>query len=124
MGWIFQEKGHIQTPDAGVAEDALLEAALESGADDLEHVPEEGVFNIWTEPEALNTVCEGLQRQHYKILSAEVTRRPQNSVTVTDADQARKLLRLLDAIESQDDVQAVHANFEMDDALLDAAAPG
>jgi len=120
VAWMFEEKGQIRIPAGNLAEDVVLEAALEAGADDVHLNEEEQVFEIWTSPLALNTVCQALK---IPIQSAEVTRIPQTMVSVTEADVAKPLLRLLDAIEDQDDVQAVHANFEMDDAMMMACSP-
>jgi transcriptional/translational regulatory protein YebC/TACO1 len=63
-------------------------------------------------------VCQALSSQGIVIQSAEATRIPQNSVKVETEEQAKPLLKLLDAIESHDDVQNVYANFDMDEALL------
>lgn len=122
VGWMFEEKGQIHVPAAGITEDDLLEVALEGGADDVHFNDEEGVFELWTRPEQLNAVCQVLQAKNITILEAEVTRIPQNTVQVADADVAKPLLKLLDMIESHDDVQNVYANFEMEDSLLDACS--
>ncbi len=123
VGWIFEEKGQIHVPAAQYNEDDLLEIALDSGADDLHFNEEENVFELWTQPEALNTVCQALNERKIPIASAEITRIPQNMVEVTDGALAKPLLKLLDMIESHDDVQNVYANFEMDEAILEACSP-
>jgi YebC/PmpR family DNA-binding regulatory protein len=119
VAWIFSEQGLIQVRQGEVDEEVLLEKALEAGATDFEPNPEEGIFLIYTEPDQLNAVCQALSDTSIVIDSAEITRTPQNSVAVTDAAVATPLMKLLDAIESHDDVQAVYANFEMDDALFE-----
>ncbi len=117
VAWIFEEKGLVRITSAQ-PEDALFEQAIEAGADDFQAVPDEDAFEIFTQPNDLNAVCQALSKQALTIESAEVTRIPQNTVTVSTEEVAKPLLRLLDAIESQDDVQHVYANFEMEEALL------
>lgn len=123
VGWIFEEKGQIHVPSAGVDEDTVLEVALDSGAADMHEDAGQGVFEIWTHPDDLNQVCQALQQHGIAIQSAEVTRIPQNTVQITDGETARLLIKLLDQLESHEDVQAVYSNFDMDEALLDACAP-
>jgi YebC/PmpR family DNA-binding regulatory protein len=121
VGWIFEEKGQIQvaaTP--ALTEEMMLNMTFESGADDLTFNTDEGIFDVWTTPNDLNRVCQALTLHHIAIQSAVVTRIPQNTVHVSDPGMAKLLLKLLDAIELQEDVQNAYANFEMDDALLTA----
>jgi YebC/PmpR family DNA-binding regulatory protein len=118
VAWVFEQKGVIRLDAKGNDEDVILEKALEAGAMDVSLNEDDGQWEITTEPLSLNTVCDALTADGIKIASAEVTRIPQNSVRVTDQTHAKQLMKLLDAIESQEDVQAVFANFEMDDALL------
>lgn len=122
VAWIFKERGVIQVPSQKLVEEEVFEIALEAGASDFQANEEEGVFEIYTEPDELNTVCLQLNAGKLTIQSAEITRVPENSVAVQDVTQATQLMKLLDAIESHDDVQAVYANFEMDDALLEQAS--
>lgn len=118
VAWIFEEKGLVRVDADSYAEELVFEKAIEAGAADFEVNAEEGTYDIHTDPADLNAVCQMLAGANITVQSAEITRVPQNSVNVTDEDQARQLLKLLDAIESHDDVQGVHANFEMDEALL------
>ena len=120
VAWIFEQRGQITVLDKNTSEESLLEKVAEAGAEDLHHNSDDNAFEIHTEPTALNDVCQSLTTQGVSIDSAAITRVPQNSVSVTDAQQAKILLKLLDAIEAHDDVQAVYANFEMDDALLES----
>lgn len=121
VAWIFEEKGLIQVSMKAGSEEALFEKAIDAGANDFVANTEEGVFEIYTNPDQLNAVCQALNDAKIQIESAEVTRTPQNSVSIQDPQQATVLMKLLDAIESQDDVQSVYANFEMDEALLEQA---
>lgn len=120
VSWMFIQRGEILVAATGQNEDTLLEIALEAGADDLQLNSETQQFEIWTPTETLNAVCQALHAQGIPIASAEMTRTPENTVQVTQFEQAKPLLKLLDAIEGQDDVQHVYANFEMDDSLLEA----
>jgi YebC/PmpR family DNA-binding regulatory protein len=118
VAWIFEEKGLIRVPMDGWSEEAAFEKAIESGASDFQFNADEAVFEIYTAPADLNAVCRALTAEKMTVQSAEVTRIPQNTVKVDSEDVARPLLKLLDAIESQDDVRQVYANFDMDEALL------
>jgi len=124
VGWMFEEKGQIQVANTQMSEDDLLDAALTCGANDLEWSEDDNAFVIWSDPDLLNTVCTALSEQGIAVASAEITRTPQTVVSVTEADIAKPLFRLLDAIEDHDDVQNVYANFEVDDALVSACLPG
>lgn len=124
VAWIFEEKGLIRiqksiAEKAGFSEEGLFEKAVEAGALDFQYNAEENSYDIYTGPLELEPVCRALtENTDISIDSAEVTRIPQNSINVTDADHAKALMKLLDAIESHDDVQAVYANFEMEDVLF------
>lgn len=118
VAWIFEEKGVIQVPLAAGPEDRIFETALEAGAQDFESDAESGFYHIYTEALDLNRVCQALTEAGLAIESAEVTRVPKNEVKVDDPAQAVMLMKLLDAIESHEDVQAVYANFEIDESVL------
>lgn len=118
VAFMFDRKGQMTVPADGVNEDALIEAALEAGADDVANEGE--VFVITTEPASLHAVKEGLESKKYKIDDAELAWVPKNTVKV-EGENAANLLKLLEALEELDDVQKVDANFEMDeDAMADA----
>lgn len=123
VAWIFDEKGLIRVSQSDLSEEEAFEKAIEAGALDLQVNPDEGVYEIYTAPADLNMVGDLLSQHGVSVESAEMTRLPQNTVTVTEPDHAKNLLRLLEAIESHDDVQEVYANFEMDDDLMEAANP-
>ena len=114
--WMFQRKGVImvekaQAPD----EDRLLEIALEAGADDLGDA--EDHWEIVTDPAAFTAVRRALEAAGIQPASAELTMQPTMTVPVEGA-QARGVLALVDALEDLDDVQAVHANFDIPDDVL------
>jgi len=118
VAWIFEQKGLIQVSQTGQAEEVLFEKAIEAGATDFSAHPEGDAFEIFTNPFELNTVAQALSEAGIPVESAEVTRIPQNSVKVDREEIAKPLLKLLDAIESHDDVQHVYANFDIDEAIL------
>jgi len=118
VAFMFDRKGQMTVPADGVNEDALIEAALEAGADDVANEGE--VFVITTEPATLHAVKEGLEVKKYKIDDAELAWVPKNTVKV-EGDNAINLLKLLEALEELDDVQKVDANFEMDEDAMAGA---
>jgi transcriptional/translational regulatory protein YebC/TACO1 len=99
-------------------EEALLEAALEAGADDLADAGE--TWKLTCGPSELLEVKEVLEAAGFTPESAEPSLEPTQLVPVTDEAEAKKVLRLLDAIDDLDDVQAVHANFDVADEILAA----
>lgn len=119
VGWMFEQKG-VVTLIGEIDEDELLEASLEGGAESYElvEVDEAAGAEVFTEPINLETLSQVLQEKGYKIQQTELRWIPQNSVEVTDSDQARSLLKLMDALEDLDDVQSVNANFDMADELM------
>jgi YebC/PmpR family DNA-binding regulatory protein len=118
VAFMFDRKGQMAVTAEGVEEDALMEAALEAGADDV--VREDDLFIVTTEPAALHAVKEALEARRYAVTDAELAWVPKNTVRVEGAT-AESLLKLLEALEELDDVQKVDANFEMDaDAMAQA----
>jgi YebC/PmpR family DNA-binding regulatory protein len=118
VAYLFDRKGQMTVDAAGVTEDALIEVALEAGADDV--VREEEIFVVTTEPGALHAVKEALEAKGYQVADAELAWVPKSTVRVEGA-AAESLLKLLEALEELDDVQKVDANFEMDaDAMARA----
>jgi len=118
VSYLFDRRGQMTVDAAGAHEDALIEAALEAGAEDVER--EEDTFVITTDPGSLHGVKESLESKRYKVSEAELAWVPKSTVMVEGA-AAEQLLKLLEALEELDDVQQVDANFEMDaDAMADA----
>lgn len=117
VGYMFDKKGTISVDKEGVNEEQLMDLALEAGAEDV--VEEEDSFQIVTAPEAFNDVVERLEKGNVKFAEATLSMVPQNSIEVTEEKTARSLLRLLENLEDHDDVQKVHANFDIADELMD-----
>ncbi|NNE43554.1 MAG: YebC/PmpR family DNA-binding transcriptional regulator [Gemmatimonadetes bacterium] len=115
VAWMFDLRGIIVTPVDGRSEDDMMELALEAGAEDI--AQEGDVFQITTAPAELFAVKQGLEAQDITVASAELVRIPQNTVRVEGKD-AEKMMKLMEMLEDQDDVQRVASNFDIPDELL------
>ena len=107
VSWSFDKKGVIviNNEDEELDEDKVMEDALEGGADDF--VPDEDVFTVYTDPDAVTQVAEYLTQHGYELLSAQVEMVPQNTVQVTGEDNLKNLQKMLDMFEDYADVQNV-----------------
>ncbi|HEY9869861.1 MAG TPA: YebC/PmpR family DNA-binding transcriptional regulator [Candidatus Obscuribacterales bacterium] len=120
VGWMFKERGEVRIERTGALdEDALMMAALDAGADDLD-TTDEDVAVVICDPARLEPVRDAIERAGYAVSSAEVTMSPISTVQVTDPDTARQLMKLLDALENHEDVQQLYTNFDMDAELMQA----
>lgn len=119
VGWMFERKGLFVVPVKNIEESKLFEIALEAGADDVQQYGD--VFEVTCEVSSFESVQKAFQEQHVPTDSAEVTRIAQNTV-VLDVDQARQVMKLLEALEDNDDVQSVTSNFEASDEVMQALA--
>ena len=117
VAWMFEKKGQIQLAKKGLTEEALMDLALEAGADDV--AEEEESFQVLTAPDAFDAVRESLEKAGLTIVEASVAMIPKNTVEVTEESVARSLMKLMDSLEDHDDVQNVYANFDIDDALVE-----
>jgi YebC/PmpR family DNA-binding regulatory protein len=116
VAWMFEKKGNIiVNKDTDADEDALLETALEAGAEDM--ATEDAHWEIVTDAESFRGVVNALKEAGFELASAEVTMLPQNTIEL-DKDTAKKVLRLVDALEDYEDVQEVYANFDISDEIL------
>jgi YebC/PmpR family DNA-binding regulatory protein len=115
VAWQFDRKGQIVIDATRYTEDAVFEAAIEAGAEDVMGDGEE--FVVTTEPSDFASVEDGLKGAGIQASSAELTRIPKNEVEVTGKD-AEKLLKLLEMLDELDDVQKVHSNADIDEAVL------
>ena len=115
VGWMFERKGVITLDKAQYAEESVMEAALEAGADDVQG--EDDTWVIHTAMADFNAVREAFEGAGLEMLSAELSMIPTNTVKV-DVETGRKLLKLMDILDENDDVQKVHANFDLPDELL------
>ncbi|QIZ72547.1 YebC/PmpR family DNA-binding transcriptional regulator [Oxynema aestuarii] len=120
VSWMFEQKG-VVTLEGELDEDELLEASVEGGAETyelLEIDEDRPGAEVLTEVTNLETLNRTLKEKGYAIVEAQLRWIPNNQVEVTDPDQARSLLKLMDALEDLDDVQSVTANFEMAEELM------
>lgn len=118
VSWMFDKRGYILVNKANTAEEAVMSAALDAGAEDMKNDPEEENYEIITAPEDLNTVKAALEKAKILVESAEVTMLPKNYV-VLDGKAAEQMIRLMDALEDLDDVQNVYANFDIPDEIAE-----
>ena len=110
VGFLFTRQGVLLVEPDGADEDALMEAALEAGAVDF--LSEGELFDIRTEPNDLGAVRDALEAQGYAFLSAEVEYIPVTTTALTGEDDVKKMTKLLELLEDNDDVQAVWHNWE------------
>jgi len=110
VNWMFDKKGLISFDKAGLAEDKIMEAALEAGAEDIKD--SEVQWDVLTAPADFDSVKAALDKAGFKPLSAEVSLIPKNTITLNEVD-AQKMLKLMDTLEDHDDVQKVSANFDI-----------
>jgi YebC/PmpR family DNA-binding regulatory protein len=115
VAWQFHRKGQVVVDADRYTEDAVFEAAIEAGADDL--VREGDEFIVTCDYTVFNEVQEGIRAKGIEISSAELAWIAKNEISVAGKD-AEKLIRLLEAIEELDDVQKVHSNADIDEAAL------
>jgi YebC/PmpR family DNA-binding regulatory protein len=119
VAWQFDRKGVVLVERDGVDEDAVMEAALSGGADD---VAEDGdQWQITTDPHEFMAVRRALEEAGIDYVSAELTMVPKTTVQ-PDEKEARQILRLVDQLEENDDVQDVYANFDISEEILEAVA--
>jgi len=120
VAWLFERRGVILVDADRADEDELTLAAAEGGADDVTR--DGSTFQVTSAPEALVTVREAIEAAEIPIESAELTMVPKTTIEVADESAAKKVLRLLDALEENDDVQDVYANFDIPEQVLEAVA--
>ena len=116
VGWQFSRKGVIAV--TGGDEDTVMMTALEAGAEDV--AADGDGWRVTTEAASVYEVRDALQAAGIEVTSAESTMVSSLSVEVTDADDARKILRIMDALEDNDDVQDIYANFDISDELMES----
>jgi YebC/PmpR family DNA-binding regulatory protein len=119
VGWQFHRRGVIITGDA-VDEDTIMMAAIEAGADDV--ISEGSAFRVMTEPSVVYDVKSAIDDAGIEVISADSPMVADNLVPVTDTSDAKAILRILEALEDNDDVQDVFSNFDMTDELMEVAA--
>ncbi len=118
--WLFERRGVVLVDAAGADEDELTLAAAEGGAEDV--APDGSTFQVTSAPEDLAAVRGAIEAAGFTIESAELTMVAKTIVEVDDESDAKKILRLIDELEDNDDVQEVFANFDIPERVLEAVA--
>ncbi|MFQ5913347.1 MAG: YebC/PmpR family DNA-binding transcriptional regulator [Nitrospinota bacterium] len=116
VAWMFEMKGVILIGADKADEDHLMELALEAGAEDLKR--EDGSFIITTSPETFEPVRAKLAEKEVPLASVELTMVPQSTIQL-DAQKARQVLKLMEALEDHDDVQDVYSNFDIPESVME-----
>ena len=117
VGWMFEQKGLITVKTQAKSEDDLMELAIDAGADDMQTVDEH--YEITTAVESFEAVRKALEDTSVPMESAEITRIPQNTVSI-DEKKGKALLKLMDILEDHDDIQKAYSNFEISDEVMTA----
>ena len=116
VAWMFDKKGYIVVDKAAKSEDELFEIAIEAGADDMQDEGE--VFEIFTSPDSFEAVSDAIKAAGIEPQAAEVSMIPQNYIALTGND-AKTMMKLYDALDDNDDVQKVYANFDIDESEME-----
>jgi len=120
VGWMFDSTGLVQIPGDKADEETVMMATMDAGAEDIR--AEEDTIEVLCQPEDLPKVRDAVTQAGIEYTSAEVTMLPKTTVRVEDSKEASRILRLMDALEENDDVQQAYANFDIPDEILQAAA--
>ena len=120
VAWQFERRGVLLVPADGVSEDELVLAAADAGADDVEL--DGSTYEVSCAPEGLSAVREALEAAGLEVDSAELSMVPRSTVVVSEESAAKRIVRLIDGLEEQDDVQDVYSNFDIPEAVLEAVA--
>jgi len=116
VSYMFSKKGLFTVPLTAVKEDDLMELALSAGAEDIKNIG--SVYEITCEPAAFDGLKKTLDEKKIPTEVAEMSMIPQNSVPVSNMEQARKILAIMDEFEEHEDVQNVYANFDIPDDII------
>ncbi len=117
VAWLFDKKGYLVFEKGTVDEEALMEWGLEAGVEDIREQEKE--WEVITAPEGFEEIRAGLEGKPWGPQSAELTMLPKTTVTL-DGKQAEQMLRMMEALEDNDDVQDVYANFDIPDSVMEA----
>jgi len=117
VAWMFDQKGQILVDKEGISEEDLMDKALEVGAEDV--VEDDNEFQVLTSVDDFNDVRDGLEEQGVTLIEASISMIPKNTIDVTEEKIAVSLLKLLENLEDHEDVQKVHANFDIEESLMD-----
>ena len=110
VNWFFERKGIISIPSEKIKEDDLITAALDAGAEDVRN--EGDVFEVVTDPREVEKVKAALKQKGFAYTTGEATLVPKNYVTLSKSD-GEKIIKLMEALEDNDDVQNIYSNFDI-----------
>ena len=119
VAWVFERRGSIMVDGSKFAEDDVMTAAIEAGAEDV--VQDGDQFEVLTQPADFTAVRDAIVAAGIEFEQAELTMIPKNTVKLEEND-ARKTMKIVDALEDSDDVQEVFANFDISDDVLESLA--
>jgi YebC/PmpR family DNA-binding regulatory protein len=120
VAWQFERLGVVVVAADGADEEELLLVAADAGADDVQ--PDGSSFQVTSPPDALSAVRAAVEEAGLSVESAELQLVPKTTVSIEDEAKARQVMRLVDALEENDDVQDVYANFDIPERVLEAVA--
>lgn len=120
VGWMFESKGLVQIPSESTDEDTVMMATMDAGAEDIR--VEEDTIEVLCQPEDLSKVRDAITEAGIEFTSAEVTMLPMNTVKIDNSKEASQILRLMDGLDDNDDVQQAYANFDIPDEIMQEAA--
>ena len=120
VAWQFERRGVLLVAGDDVDEDDLVLVAAEAGADDVER--DGSTFQVSTPPDQLAAVREALEAGGFRLESAELSMVPKTTVAIDDEGVARRVVRLVEGLEDNDDVQDVYANFDIPESVLETVA--
>ena len=118
VSWMFQRKGSLEVSRLAASEDLLMELLLDAGLEDL-NGDDENYFNVITEIKDLETAKKALEGASIAYENAKIDLVPENYIEL-EADDARKVIKLIDALEANDDVQAVYSNMEISESAMNS----
>jgi YebC/PmpR family DNA-binding regulatory protein len=120
VAWQFERRGVVLVGSDGVDEDELVLAAADAGADDVEL--DGTTFVVSASPDDLSAVRQALEGAGYELESAGLSMVPKTTIAIADESTAKQVVRLVEGLEENDDVQDVYANFDIPEAVLEAVA--
>jgi YebC/PmpR family DNA-binding regulatory protein len=120
VAWMFEKKGIVTVELDASDEDTIMELATDAGAEDI--ITEAGSYEILVDPNDIDTIRLAVEAKNIAMASAEVTMRPTNSVKVEKESEASSLLKMLELLEDNDDIQKVYVNFDIEESILEKLA--
>lgn len=120
VGWMFDSKGMVVISNDKADEDTVMMTTMDAGAEDIK--VEDGTIEVLCQPEDLPKVRDAITAAGIEYVSAEMTMLPKNTIKIEDSKEASRILKLMDALEDNDDVQHAYANFDIPDEILQEVA--